>query len=398
MNKELAKLPYKRIYALIHLDAVRENVERMKANVPEGTKLIGVVKTDAYGHGCVPVAKAIDEYVWGYCVATCEEGEILREHHIGKPVIILGNVSSEQYAEVVKFNLSAAMFEYDRAKKMSDVALKQGKKAKIHLVVDTGMTRIGFRPDESGLEEAKKIAALPGIEIEGMFTHFAKADEVDPSYTQLQFSRYIRMDEMLEQNGIHIPIKHCANSAATMVFPEYALDACRMGISMYGLYPSDEMSHDMPLSPVMEIKSRIMFIKDVEPGVTISYGGTYKTEKKLRVATVGAGYGDGYPRGNSNKGEVIIRGKRCRILGRVCMDQFMVDVTDVPDVQEEDEVTLVGRDGDEFIGMEEMASVSGGFHYEIPCVLGKRVPKVFLDGKKVVGTKDYNRDLYEDFR
>lgn len=230
-----------------------------------------------------------------------------------------------------------------------------------------------------------------------MFTHFARADEADKAFTHLQYDRYQKFHEGLEAAGVHIPMCHCANSAAIMELPRMGLDAARAGITVYGLYPSDEVERNMKIYPAMEIRSFITYVKEVEPGTPISYGGTFVTDRPMRIATIGAGYGDGYPRNLSGKGYVLIHGHRAPILGRVCMDQCMIDVTDIPEAAEDTRVTLVGRDGDDEITMEELAEWSGGFHYEIPCVLGKRVPRVYVRGGKIVGKKDYNDDRYEDF-
>lgn len=389
------KIPYTRMYAEIHLDRIRNNMEAMRANLPEQTKLIGVVKADGYGHGAVPVARAIDEYVWGYAVAVIDEGILLRKHGITKPILVLGNTHASRLKELAEYEIRPALFQTDKAKALSRIAQSMGKRAKVHIALDTGMGRIGFSPDEAGLEAAAGIGALPGVEIEGLFTHFARADETDPSHTKRQYALFREFAGGLEERGISVPIRHCANSAAIMEFPAMGMDAARAGISMYGIYPSDEVSREMVLEPAMEVKSLVTYVKEVEPGTAISYGGTFVAKRRMCIATIGAGYGDGYPRGASGRGHVLLHGKRVPILGRVCMDQLMVDVTDIPDCREDDVATLVGRDGDQVITMEELADTCGGFHYEIPCVLGKRVPRVYLDGGQIVGTKDYWNDRYE---
>jgi len=246
---------------------------------------------------------------------------------------------------------------------LSEQAVRMGRKAKIHLAVDTGMNRIGMYPDEAGADLAAAIGALPGIEIEGLFTHFARADETDKESTGLQLERYLHFVELLRQRGLKIPVKHCSNSAGIIDLPQTHLDAVRAGISIYGLYPSDEVDRpQVPLKPVMSLKSFITYVKIIAPGSEVSYGGTFCAEKPMRVATVSAGYGDGYPRGLSNKGCVLVCGRRAPILGRICMDQFMVDVTEIPEAGIDTEVTLIGRDGDEEITVEELAALSGGFH------------------------------------
>ena len=395
--KTAMESPYRRIYAEIHLDRMIENMEAMAVTLPEGTRMIGVVKADGYGHGSVPAAKVIDPYVWAYAVAAIEEGIILRKHGIEKPVLILGSTHRSHFKELLEYDIRPAIFEYEKAKELSDLAVSMGKKACVHLTLDTGMSRIGFFADAEGVKLAERIAALSGIEVEGLFTHFARADEGDPAYTKLQYERYQWFIEELKKKGIQIPVCHCSNSAAIMELPEMGPDAVRAGISMYGIYPSDEVDHTMKLSPVMEIRSYITYVKEIPAGTPVSYGGTFVSEKPMRIATIAAGYGDGYPRSLSGQGYVLVAGKRAPILGRVCMDQFMVDVTEIPEAEADMRVTLVGKDGGEELTMEQLADLCGGFRYEIPCVLGKRVPRVYLRDGEIVGTKDYNDDVYDAF-
>lgn len=395
--KTAMESPYRRIYAEIHLDRMIENMEAMAVTLPEGTRMIGVVKADGYGHGSVPAAKVIDPYVWAYAVAAIEEGIILRKHGIEKPVLILGSTHRSHFKELLEYNIRPAIFEYEKARELSDLAVSMGKRACVHLTLDTGMSRIGFFADAEGVKLAERIAALPGIEVEGLFTHFARADEGDPAYTKLQYERYQWFIKELKKKGIQIPVCHCANSAAIMELPEMGPDAVRAGISMYGIYPSDEVDHTMKLSPAMEIRSYITYVKEIPAGTSVSYGGTFVSEKPMRIATIAAGYGDGYPRSLSGQGYVLVAGKRAPILGRVCMDQFMVDVTEIPEAEADMRVTLVGKDGGEELTMEQLADLCGGFRYEIPCVLGKRVPRVYLRGGEIVGTKDYNDDVYDAF-
>ncbi|MBQ2320727.1 MAG: alanine racemase, partial [Lachnospiraceae bacterium] len=262
--------------------------------------------------------------------------------------------------------------------------------AKIHIALDTGMSRIGFKQDEESLEVIKKIAKLPYIFIEGCFTHFARMDEEDKTKAMTQFEKYMDFVEKIEGCGIELPIKHVSNSAGIIEKQEVNLDMVRDGICVYGLYPSDEVNKEnLELTPAMEIKSYVSFVKELEPGVEIGYGGTYTTERETRVATIPVGYADGYPRALSNKGHVLINGMSAPILGRVCMDQFMVDVTDIDNVEEGTMVTLVGRDGDENISIEEISEMSHSFNYEFVCDVGKRIPRVYYKGGKVVETKDY---------
>lgn len=396
MNKAI-EAPYRRIYAEIHLDYIAENIKAMAAILPKKTRLIGVVKADGYGHGSVPVAKAIEPYVWGYAVASVEEGEMLRRHQLDKPILVLGATHRSHFKELLEYDICPAVFDYEAARELSETALAMGKTARIHLAVDTGMSRIGWPADKKGVEEAVKTASLPGIVAEGLFTHFARADEGNPAYTEKQLARYQWFLAELKKQGIELSLCHCSNSAAMMELPQLNMDAARVGISMYGIYPSDEMTHSIALKPAMEIRSYITLIKEILPGTAVSYGGTFVAEKKMRIATVAAGYGDGYPRSLSGKGYVLIAGKRAAILGRICMDQFMVDVTEIPEACVDHPVTLVGRDGEEELTMEHVAELGNAFRYEIPCVLGKRVPRIYLQNGRIVGSKDYHDDVYADF-
>ena len=391
--------PYSRVYATVNLDAVASNMRSMRDNLPASTLIMGSVKADGYGHGSVPVAKTIEPYVFGYAVATIDEGIILRRHGINKTILILGVTHESRYEDLLRYDIRTAMFQYEKAKKLSDLALKQGKKAVVHLALDTGMSRIGMKADREHAKEAAAIAALEGIEVEGLFTHFARADETDKSAYEEQYRRYKEFLGYLKELGVKIPIRHCSNSAGIVESLESNhMDMVRAGIAIYGMYPSDEVDHNsVKLTPAMEIKSCITYIKEIEAGTAVSYGGTFVADHTMKVATIPVGYGDGYVRSLSGKGDVLIHGKRAAILGRICMDQFMVDVTDIPDVQEDDEVTLLGSDGAECITKEELAEKSGGFHYEMICDIGKRIPRVYLKDGKVVGTKDYFDDVFKGF-
>ena len=390
---------YSRVYASIDLDAVESNMRAMKDSLPPSASMIGVVKTDGYGHGAVPVARAIDPYVKGYAVATIDEAIILRRHGIQKMILVLGVTHESRFEDLVRYDIRPAMFRYEEAGKLSETAVKNGARANIHLAVDTGMSRIGMTPYEASADEAARISRLPGICIEGMFTHFARADEADKAFYETQYKKYREFCEMLCSRGVDIPIRHCSNSAGIVEgLDSNGLDMVRAGISIYGLYPSDEVARDrVKLVPAMELKSFITYIKTIGPGTAVSYGGTFVADRPMRVATIPVGYGDGYLRSLSNKGAVLIRGKRAEILGRICMDQFMADVTDIPEAEEGDQVTLIGRDGEECITVEELAALSGGFHYEIICGIGKRVPRVYLRDGKAIGQKDYFNDIYEGF-
>lgn len=377
---------YSRAKAVVSLDAIAHNFQEMKKNIADGTSMIAVIKADGYGHGAVAIAHLVQDYdyIWGFATATSEEALQLRHAGIVKPIIILGIVFEECFEDLVREDIRPAVCTLEMAEGLSAEAIRQNKIIHIHLALDTGMTRIGFADVPESVETIKKIASLPNLEIEGMFTHFARADEYDRSPAIIQLKRYLKFADMLDSAGITIPVRHCSNSAGIIRVPEANLNVVRAGITIYGIYPSNEVERNIiKLEPAMELKSHITYVKEVEAGRAVSYGGTYVTNERTRIATIPMGYADGYPRQLSNKGWVLIHGKRAHILGRVCMDQFMVDVTDIPEAKAGDEVTLIGRDGDEFISIEEFGDLSGRFSYEFACEISKRVPRVYIkDGRE----------------
>ena len=371
---------YERVRADISLDAILANMESMKRNLKEGVQIAAVLKTNAYGHGAVEIAKVLEplDYVWGYAVAAFEEAVELREAGLRKPILLLGYVFPYCYQELAKMNIRPAVFREDMLEQLSAAAKAAGKKIKIHIAVDTGMSRIGIFPDETGLDFVKKALETEGLQVEGMFTHFARADEADRSFTEEQLEKFVWLTEAVnERLGYEIPIRHCSNSAGIIEYPHANMTMVRAGITLYGLWPSDEVRKDIvPLEPVMSLRSHIIYIKEISAGTPVSYGGTWAPDHTVRLATVPVGYGDGWPRSLSNKGYVLIRGQKAPIRGRVCMDQFMVEVTDIPDAAEGDEVTLIGRDGDAYISMEEVGDLSGRFNYELACDINPRVPRL----------------------
>ncbi len=380
---------YYRVQANINLDAIYGNFCRAKQLLKSNTKIMAVVKADAYGHGAVEVAKTIDGLADAYGVAILEEGIALRKAGIGKPILILGATVRQQYSAMIEYGISASVFQLGMAQELSDVAVKKKKKAQIHLKLDTGMSRIGFALTPKSLEDITEIARLPGIQIEGCFSHFARMDEADKTKAMEQFARFCKFTEQIEGRGIALPLKHMANSAGIIDAPEVHLDMVRDGICLYGLYPSGEVKKEnLMLQPAMEWKAYLSFVKELGPGIEIGYGGTYTTARRTKVATVPVGYADGYPRALSNQGRVLIHGQSASILGRVCMDQFMVDVTEIPGVKEGDTVTLFGKDGGSKISIEEISRMSYSFPYEFVCNVGKRVPRVFYRDGRAVGTKD----------
>ena len=370
---------YLRCYAEISLEAIGHNIREVKKRLPEGVKLLGVVKANAYGHGAVPVASYLENQVDYFATATIEEAVELRENGISAPILILGYVSPSQYGDLVEYDITQTIDSYAQALALEKEAARQNRKAKAHLAVDTGMTRIGFQVTEHDADEAAKIADLPHIELEGMFTHFSCADQEDKTHCSMQMEKYDKMTALLAERGVTIPLRHICNSAGIMEFDDHRFEMVRSGIITYGIYPSEEVKKErLDLIPALSWKSHVIHVKEVGPGIGVSYGATYVTEKPMtRIATVSAGYADGYPRALSNQGCVLIHGKKAPIIGRICMDQMMVDVTDIPDVQVEDVVTLVGTDGDETITIEEIANPAARFDYEMLCDISSRVTRVY---------------------
>ncbi len=384
---------YARGYVTVNLDAIVSNMRHMKANLAEQTKMMGVIKTDGYGHGAIPIARQLEnlDFVFGYAVATPEEAGLLRRAGIKKPILILGYTFPYCYEKLVEEQIRPAVFRYDALSALGETAARMGKTLPVHIKVDTGMNRIGIRPDETGLAFVQKALETPGITVEGIFTHFARADETDKTAAKQQLVKFQNFcKEIQEKLGVRIPIQHCSNSAGIVEMRDANMDMVRAGITLYGLWPSDEVRQDIvKLTPALSWYTHISYIKEVEPGNAVSYGGTYTVEKPMRIATIPVGYGDGYPRGLSNKGYVLINGKKAPILGRVCMDQFMVDVTRIPEAKEGALVTLIGRDGEEQITMEKLGDLSGRFNYELACDIGKRIPRVYLEKGEIVETRDW---------
>lgn len=383
---------YQRVYAAVDLSAVLSNMERMHGAISPQTKMIGVIKTDGYGHGAVPIGRELEKlpYVFGYATATAEEAFALRRAGLHKPILVLGYTFPYSYEELILQKIRPAVFRRDALEELSACAGRLGTNAVVHVKVDTGMSRIGIRPDEEGLAFMDWLSGLSHIEVEGIFTHFARADETDQTAALAQLSKFTAFAGEAERRmGKQIPFKHCSNSAGILTMPQANLSLVRAGITLYGLSPSEEVTKDiLALNPVLSLKSRLVYVKEIEAGTPVSYGGTFVAKGRMRIATVPVGYGDGYPRSLSNKGSVLVRGKRAPILGRICMDQFMVDVSDIPGAAEGDEVTLIGTDGVDCITMEELGALSGRFNYELACDLGKRIPRVYLKDGEIVCTKD----------
>jgi len=379
-------------WAEINLDNLRHNIMEIRRITSSTSNICAIVKADAYGHGAVEVAKEALACGATYLgVAFLDEALELRKHGITAPILILGFTPENQFDKIIEHDITQTIYNTDSAKALSECAVKLNKKAKVHLKIDTGMSRIGFCPEICFTPEFKEPFSLPGLEIEGIFTHFARADEKDRSCTNEQFRLFIKVISSIEEDGYSIPIKHAANSAGIMEYPETHLDMVRPGIILYGLYPSDEVSKQLiHLKPVMSLKTRVSNVKVLPKGKAISYGGTFVAQRESIIATLPVGYADGYSRLLSSKAHVLIKGQRAPIVGRICMDQCMVDVTDVQgSVSIGDEVILIGEDGNDRISADEIAKLIGTISYEVVCGISKRVPRVYISGGSIQKIKSY---------
>jgi alanine racemase len=371
-------------WAEVDLDAIAHNARGLKERAGEGTELMAVVKANAYGHGAVPVARtALENGANRLAVNRVLEGVELRQAGLTAPILILGYSLPSESETIVRWDLTPTVTTVEGALALSALSVRQGKVIPIHVKVDTGMGRFGLLPDEV-VPFVRRIAELPGLKLEGLFTHFAVADLADKTYTRRQFELYMQVVRQLGEAGFAIPLKHVANSATNLDLPEMHLDMVRCGIALYGLRPSDEVEPAIPLKPAMALKSRVARVRTLPPGSSISYGCTYTTTRPTPVALVPVGYGDGYHRILSNKGSVLIGGKRAPIVGRVCMDQFVVDVTGHEGVRQDDEVVVFGRQGEEEISAEEVATLAGTINYEVVTSILPRVTRVYLKGGQVV--------------
>ena len=383
---------YSRVYAKIDLDAIAYNMEQMKQNIRPETKVMAVIKADGYGHGAVQIAEMMERwnYIWGFAVATLDEAVVLRTEGIQKPILVLGCVFPDQYMEMLKHEIRMNIYTEEMAESISRMAAREGKTAYMHIKLDTGMSRLGFGINEQSAETIKRISKMPNVNMEGIFTHFTKVDEKDKSFTKKQIQEFVWMTERLKEKNVRFAYEHCSNSAGIIDVPEANFDIVRAGISTYGLYPSEEVDKtNVKLKPALALKSHVAFVKEIERGTPVSYGGTFVAKEKMKIATIPVGYADGYPRSLSNKGYVLIRGKKAPILGRVCMDQFMVDVTQIEGVSFGDKVTMIGKDGNEILPVEVLSELSGRFNYEFVCDLGKRIPRVYVRDGKIAEQVDY---------
>ncbi|WP_003544393.1 alanine racemase [Desulfotomaculum nigrificans] len=368
------------IWAEIDLGAIRHNIKEVRRLVGPDREIMAVVKANGYGHGAVPVARAaLSAGATRLAVARLNEAMVLRQAGINVPILVLGFIPPEQLAAALTNHITLTLYRTDLAEEISRVAQKLGQPAVIHLKVDTGMGRLGFIP-EQGIEEVKRVSQLAGLKLEGIYTHFAAADETDKSYTRWQLDRFLSFISALEEQGVTFALRHCANSAAIIDHPEAYLDMVRPGIIIYGLYPSEEVNKSrVDLRPAMALKTRVAHLKTVKPGTKISYGCTYTVPRETVIGSLPLGYADGYPRLLSSRGQVIIRGQRAPIVGRVCMDQSMVDVGHIPGVKVGDEVLIFGRDGADYLPVEEVAAWLGTINYEMVCLVGARVPRIYKE-------------------
>ena len=387
----------KRTWAQVDLDAIVHNFDVITRSLTPGCRPIAIVKADAYGHGAVPVSRALQEAGADFFgVSNLEEAMQLRQGGIGHPILILAYTPPEEAARLARYDIIQTVLSLDNAQQLNQAAARCGCTLRVHIKLDTGMSRIGLPCQAPGdlpqtVKEAAAICRLDHLRVEGIFTHFASADEErDDGYTRLQYERFIHVTQQLEQMGFSIPVKHCCNSAATMRYPDLHLDRVRPGIILYGLAPDPSWMQSMwDLRPAMELKTVISMVKTIPAGTPVSYNRTFTTPHPTVVATVPIGYADGYPRAMSGRARMLVNGRFAPVIGRVCMDQCMLDVTGIPDVRPGQTVTVFGREGGAAIPVEEVAALCSTISYETVCLIGKRVPRVYLRHGEVVGHLDY---------
>lgn len=381
-----------RAWAEIDLDSIAHNVREIRRITNKKAEIMGAVKADAYGHGVFEAVRTLlDNGVTRLAVSMLDEAIQLRKSGIDVPILILSYTDPRRAEEIILNDVTQTVFSHDLAQALSDAAVRLDRKVRIHIKIDTGMTRVGFLPGYSAVKNVVTISRLPGIVIEGLFTHFASADEADKAYTYMQFERFMSICSELGRIGVHIPIKHAANSAALIQFPEMHLDMVRPGLILYGMYPSDQVEKGkIHLKPAMTLKANIILVKTVDSGTSVSYGRIFTTKRESRIATIPIGYADGYSRTLSNRGRVLVNGEEAPVIGRICMDQCMIDVTDLAnEVKAGDEVVLFGKQGDACIPIESVADDMGTVNYEVACIIGKRVPRVYLQNGKIANVLNY---------
>jgi alanine racemase len=365
----------------IDLSAIASNMHAIRRAVGPKPKIMAIVKADGYGHGALQTARtALASGADCLGVAIYEEGAELRESGIDRPILILGYTTPNEQADAIRGGLTQTVFNMETAQAISKTAVALGKSARVHIKVDTGMSRLGFIPSAHAADCIYNIAELPGIEITGMFTHFALSDGPDDAFTLEQFKRFTGFARLLEARGLHIPVLHCCNSAALLDEPSMHLDMVRAGIILYGLEPSEYKPLDgLGFRPAMSLRAHISMVKRVGVGVSVSYGRKFVTERETVIATIPVGYADGYRRSMSNRARVLVHGEYAPVIGTVCMDQFMTDVTDIPGVTAGDEAVLMGRDGQNQITADEIARIQNTINYEVVCGISKRVPRYYIN-------------------
>lgn len=378
------------VWAEIDLDAIKYNIDSIKRRV-DTKELIAVVKADAYGHGALDVSKTLVENgATKLAVAVITEAMELRHGNINTPIMILGYTPLEFAADLINYDIEQTIFDLEYAKKLSEIALNLGKKAKVHVALDTGMGRIGFLINDNSLNEILKISSLKGLEVVGIFTHFATSDESDKNYSNKQYKKFTYFNEKLISKGVNIPLKHVSNSGAIIDMPNTYLDAVRAGIVLYGYYPSEDvLKQNLDLKKAITIKTQVAHVKILDKNEYVSYGRKFKTERKSIIATLPIGYADGYSRALTGKAKVIINGKFAPVVGTICMDQCMIDVTDIGDVHVGDEVIVLGRDKDLKFDADDMAKAMGTINYEVLCMIKQRIPRVYIEDGKVKSIRNY---------
>lgn len=393
----------RRTWAEIDLDALDYNIKSIKSKMKDGQKVMGIVKADCYGHGDGFIARKLQEagFDW-FGVSNIEEGMSLRNEGIERPILVLGYTPVDCASIMAEQKITQALIGMEYCRALQDAAAKAGVVVDGHIKLDTGMTRVGFQTDEENFEESLKeieeVSKMPNIRITGIFTHHAVADAYqgdNPAFTDMQFTRFTKMTDALQAAGVDVGLRHCANSATIISYPEKHMDMCRSGIITYGMLPSGECEGRIDLKPLMTLKTSIGLVKHVKAGSQLSYGRTYTAETDRIIATIPIGYADGYNRNLSNKARMLVNGKFAPVVGRVCMDQCMIDVTDIPGVKMGDEVVVFGKQGDQCLPIEELADMLGTINYELTCVVTKRVPRVYLEGGKIVGIVDHVLHQYK---
>ncbi len=379
------------VWAEINLDNLAHNIREVRKNTKEDAMVTAVIKANGYGHGSVEIAETfLENGADRLAVAILTEAIELKEAGIDAPILILGYTPKTQFDRVLKYDLIQTIYNLEDAKSLSQMAVEMDKIATIHIKLDTGMGRIGFLPVDSSVDEILEISKLKNINIEGMYTHFAKADEKDKNHVKGQFEKYMNMIKLLSKRGLDIKIKHVSNSAAIIDLPKYNLDMVRAGIMIYGLYPSDEVDKEcIDLKPAMSLKAKIAHLKTVPEDTGISYGQIFKTKNESQIATLPLGYADGFTRLFTGKAEVYINGKRAKVVGKICMDQCMIDVTDIKGVKVGDEVTIFGYGETGYPHADELAEKIGTINYEIVCMVSRRIPRVYTSKGKIVKVRDY---------